>query len=307
MSTFTVHLFGRFQVQHKDQVLDSLNTHKVQELFAYLLLYGKQLHCRETLAALLWDTSSTAQSLKYLRHTLWKLQLVLDRANGAEAGRLFSIDAEWIGLNPEADLWLDLAAFEQASTCTKGIPGQVLDANCAQMLQNAVQLYRGDLLEGWYQDWCLYERERLQNMYLAMLSKLMSYCEAHHEYESGLAYGTRILHYDRAHESTHRQMMRLYYLAHDRTAALHQYERCVAALREELDVKPDKRTVVLYEQIRADQLDDPTLAPVVTQAISTSLPELLNHLNDLRTVLTNVVCRLEQEIQIVELFLSGQH
>jgi len=28
-----------------------------------------------------------------------------------------------------------------------------------------VDLYQGDLLEGWYQDWLLCERERLQNMF----------------------------------------------------------------------------------------------------------------------------------------------
>jgi len=40
-------------------------------------------------------------------------------------------------------------------------------------LQEAVRLSYADLLEGWYQDWCLYERERLQNIYLLILDKLM--------------------------------------------------------------------------------------------------------------------------------------
>jgi hypothetical protein len=34
----------------------------------------------------------------------------------------------------------------------------------AQLLKDAVNLYCGDLLEGWYQDWCLFERERLQSI-----------------------------------------------------------------------------------------------------------------------------------------------
>lgn len=42
-------------------------------------------------------------------------------------------------------------------------------------------------------------------MYLAMLDKLIVYCEAHHKYEAGLACGNRILRYDRARERTHRQ------------------------------------------------------------------------------------------------------
>src|SRR4029079_7650562 len=123
------------------------------------------------------------------------------------------------------------------------------------------------------------------NLYLAMLGKLMGYCEAHHEYETGLTYGACILHYDRAHEQTHRRLMRLNYLAHDRTAALHQYERCVAALDEELDVKPDKRTIALYNQIRADQLDTPTEA---TQTTTSLLPQVLSRLKEFRTVLASL-------------------
>ena len=48
---------------------------------------------------------------------------------------------------------------------------------CAQRRSSPPpSVYRGDLLEGCYQDWCLFERERLQNAYLAMLDKLMVRC-----------------------------------------------------------------------------------------------------------------------------------
>lgn len=101
-----------------------------------------------------------------------------------------------------------------------------------QVIQNAVQLYQGPLLEGWYQDWCLYERERLQSMYLAMLDELMGYCEVRHDYETGLLYGMGIMSYDWARERTHRRLMRLHYLNGDRAAALRQYEQCAVALKE---------------------------------------------------------------------------
>src|SRR5438128_1039451 len=74
-------------------------------------------------------------------------------------------------------------------------PETPLSKNCAGHYWEA--LYRGDLLEGWYSDWCLYERERLQHMYLAMLDKLMEYSESHQEYETGQTYGMRALRYDR--------------------------------------------------------------------------------------------------------------
>ncbi len=305
MSTVAVRLFGKPQMQLGGQVLDSLNTRKSQELLAYLLLYRNRLHCRETLASLLWNKSTTSQSLKYLRQTLWQLQTNLDSTGGNQASNLLQVDSEWVGLNTKTDLWLDVAEFEQAFTQVQGIPGSDLDAKNANMLHNVMPLYRGDLLDSWYQDWCLYERERFRNMYLAMLDKLTGYYESHQEYEIALNYGGRILRYDQARERTHRQLMRLQYLAGDRTAALRQYKHCVALLNKELGVKPAKQTIALYKQIRADQLDGLTPVPVKSgQVTNTLLFNVLGRLKQIQTVLTDTQHQVEQDIEAVEKALN---
>lgn len=253
MPQLSINLFGKVCLRCNGQILVGFDAHKVQELFCYLLLHRDHAHPRELLANLLWSESFTVQSKQYLRQTLWKLQNALDRQSQASNGHLLRVEPDWVDLDSR-DLWLDVAVIEQAYTPAQDTQGRDLDIDRARNLQGAVQLYKGDLLENWYQDWCLYERERLQNIYLAILDKLTSYCEAHEEFETGIVYGTRILFFDRASEHTHRQLMRLQYLAGNRTRALRQYERCIVALDEELSVKPAKSTIALYDQIRADQL-----------------------------------------------------
>lgn len=300
MSTLNVRLFGKLDVRRGDQLLAGLDARKTQELFAYLLLHRKDSHSREALGGLLWGESTTAQSMKYLRNALWQLRNALDSAAASDSGTIVLVDPEWISLNPEADLWFDVAEFESTFALVQGVPGETLDAQRAQALQVAAQLYRGDLLEGWYHDWCLYER--LQNMYLAMLHKLMGCCEARQEYETGLLFGACILRYDRAREQTHRRLMRLHYLAGDRTAALRQYERCVAALREELGVSPAKSTVALYEEIRSDRLAAPSAeqVPASSGAAASRLHDALGRLKQLWSVLAEVQTRMEQDIEAVE-------
>jgi DNA-binding SARP family transcriptional activator len=197
--------------------------------------------------------------------------------------------------------------FDEALARVRGIPGQALEPAHAAVLEEAVQLYRGDLLEGWYQDWCLYERERLQNVYLDMLDKLMAYCEAHQQYEAGAEYGAKILRCDRARERTHWRLMRLRYLAGDRAGALRQYERCVAALDQELGVRPSQRTVALCEQIRADIVVDlafPDDRNLVRQANSAALLSVLEHLKALRATLDSLQVQVDQELQALEEVLS---
>ncbi len=308
MSVLRISLFGKFQVQCDQRTATALGVRKAQHMFCYLLLHPDRPHLRETLADLLWGGNSTTQSKGYLRKALWQLQATLDSRVGPLGYRVLLVEPDWVQLNPEADLWLDVAVFGQAFSSIEGVAGKELDGGCVQTLQNAVSLYQGDLLEGWYQDWCLYERERLKHMHLIMLDKLMGYYEAQHDWESSLAYGTIILRHDRARERTHRWLMRLHHLARDRTAALRQYERCVAALDEELGVRPSQRTQALYQQIRADQLDEPTLAPTEAHAApktaASLLPTVLDRLKRLQAVLNDVQHQVQQGIQAVERALN---
>jgi DNA-binding SARP family transcriptional activator len=256
MDVLNISLFGKFRVTHGENQLPGFEPVKVQELFAYLLLNRARPHPRENLAALLWGDVPTSQSKRYLSKALWQLQTALSlvtAANAPDTDDLLLVDAEWIQLNPTAGYWLDVSVFERAAQLVKDEPGWMLDGERVQRIHEAVQCYRGDLLDGWYQDWCLCERERLQFLYLILLDKLMRFCEAHGEYEAGREFGYRILSLDRAREQTHRQLMRLHYLAGDRTGALRQYQLCKRILKEELDVEPSRRTEDLYEEMRTEK------------------------------------------------------
>jgi DNA-binding SARP family transcriptional activator len=307
MPPLKIRLFGKFSVHREGHPLKGLDSSRVQELLCYLLLHRDRPHPRETLASLLWEASSTAQAKKYLRQAIWQLQNALALPKDQEGEGVLLVEPEWICINPHADVWLDVAFFEDAFTMVRGLPGDEMDPGQARALNMVVQLYQGDLLEGWYQDWCLYERERLQNIWLAILEKLMSYCETHEEYEEGMVYGRCVLRFDRAHERTHRRMMRLQYLAGDRTAALRQYERCDAALDEELGVKPAGNTQGLYQQIFDDSFDRtaPPELSVGTEELSL-LPSVVSRLNQLRRMLTDVKSHVSQDLETINRALDRQ-
>jgi DNA-binding SARP family transcriptional activator len=304
MGEISFQLFGKFRAHRHEREL-YLHALKEQELLSYLLIHRNRPHSREMLAALLWGDSSTEKSKKYLRQALWHLQNCLEPQQEAAGGGVLMLENEWVQLNTEAELWLDVAAFEQAFALAQSVMGGNMSECAVEALQEAVQIYRGDLLEGWYQDWCLFERERLQNVYFLMLDKLMSYCEAHHDYDKGQIYGCLILRHDRARERTHRQLMQLHYNAGDRTAALRQYERCVIALDEELGVKPARMTTALYQQIRTDGGEVAASEPRPLPEDGTgSLIELLSRLRHLQRNLSNVQQQVRQDIKAVEMTLS---
>jgi DNA-binding SARP family transcriptional activator len=148
---------------------------------------------------------------------------------------------------------LDVEAFETTTTLYRHLSGRELSATLALQLEEVVDLYTGDLLQGIYEDWCLFERERLNLLYLDTLGKLIIFHEFRGTYEQGLNYGNRILAFDNTREAVHRHLMRLHWLLGDRNAALVQYKRCVQILRETLNVPPTEVTARLYQQILHDQ------------------------------------------------------
>lgn len=290
MSGLAFRLFGQFTGLVDGQPIDEFGSGKAQELLAYLLVYHDRSHTRERLAEMLWEASSSTTAKKYLRQALWQMQQALPTDGLIENG------PEWIRIAPQAEYQLDVTEFEQAFALARGVPGQELDPDAAAGLERAAAMYRGDLLEGWYSDWCIFERERLQNTWLAMLDKLIAYCEVRQDYEAGLAYGMRVLRSDRARERTHRQLMRLHYLSGDRTGALRQYQRCAQALQEELDVRPSRRTEQLHRQLLED-------------ALTSGQPDHVretrtDRIGELRGMLTHLRRRINDDLDALEHVLT---
>lgn len=309
MPGLKVCLFGKFQVYRGDEAIKGLGIRKVQELLCYLLLHRTRSYPRETLAGMLWGDTSTAQAKKCMRQTLWQMQSALGVQSDLDDERLILVTPDWIQTNTTADLWLDVAELEQAFDHVKGRRGEEFDPHTAQLVRDSVQLYQGDLLEGWYQDWCIYERERLQNIYLAMLEKLMAYHEVQQQYDAALSYGGQLLRYDHAHERTHRRLMSLHYMAGDRAAALRQYQRCVAALQEELDARPSQRTTALYERIQADQQEPALSAAARTPAVpppdASSVHTLFTRLKRHWHALANLERQIREDIDSLERVLRN--
>ena len=250
MPTLNIRLFGQFSVCRDDASLEELIPGKAKELICYLLIHRQRPLVREFLANILWDDCTTEHSMQYLRKALWQLHRTFCKC-AATAEPILQVNSHWVSINPRADIWVDVVEFERfcAGALNPSLPPE---ASRLDLLEAAVNIYRGDLLEGWYQDWCLCDRGRLQNLHLMVLDKLVAHAGANHEYEKGIDYATRILRCDRAHETAHQHLMQLLYLSGDRAGALRQYDNCVTALKEELGVQPSEHIRLLYQQICED-------------------------------------------------------
>lgn len=242
-----IHLFGQLELVGNVRVSPRFPTRKSRELFAYLALNGRRLHSREALAGTFWPESSPTASRKCLRTELWRLRRLFEREGLGDG--LLTVESDRVGLDPHSGVWIDVAAFEECLRPFGGVEGAPTP-EASMRLREAVALYRGELLEGHYEDWCLEARERFHGLFVFALEQLMYFHQRRREWSAALYYGREILRQDSLAEHVHRDLMRCHFEMGNRTAALRQYSRCADLLMAELDVEPMHETSSLYQQIK---------------------------------------------------------
>src|SRR5439155_1987834 len=113
----------------------------------------------------------------------------------------------------------------------------------------------------------LQERERLSEMAMEALARLLQYQRAQGKIAAAIQTARRLLGIDPLQESVHRVLMRLFAQTGRREAALRQYELCVGLLKRELQLEPELATRTLHLEIQAAAAAPPSpvgLAPSVT-------------------------------------------
>ena len=249
MGSLKISLLGVVRIDHEALPNGSQLTRKIKALLGYLALFRRRTHPREVLAGLFWGDSSEDRARNSLRTALWRLRKVLEPHPIPRGTYLSTTPAGEIGLNLDSKYWLDVAVFENQVKRNLAKSPKGPTAADIKELESALRLYQGELLEGFYDEWALAERERLRVLFIKGQIFLLRYYGQRKAFEQALDCGRAILNLDPLREKIHRKMMRLYVLNGQRALALRQYEICRRTLDKELGVPPMDETEVLYTRI----------------------------------------------------------
>lgn len=250
--TLRVQTLGQFAVWRGRQAVDDneWKREKARQLFQLLLVNRGRLMERDEIAARLWPETDSATTLnQQFKVTLNALQQVLEPGRPSRVASLF---VQRLGsaycLNPDAPLWLDVAIFEQL--VEQG--SKASDEPAAlDLYRQAVALYKGDLLPACiYEDWCQGQREHVRQLYLSTASKIAAASLAQGDADAAISLCTQILAIDNCYEAAYQWLIRAYLHKRDFVQARRTYERCVACLKEELEMAPMPETTALYKETR---------------------------------------------------------
>jgi DNA-binding SARP family transcriptional activator len=266
MPTLQIRLLGAFSLQYDDHFISTVTTPRLQSLLAYLALHREVPQQRRHLAFLFWPDTAETQARNNLRQLIHQLRLAFP-----EVEHLLHLDASTVSWRSEAQVRLDVAAFEEALARASEAERRHDAPGTQALLEEADTLYRGALVPSCYDDWIAPERDRLRQVHQQALIQLLSLAEARSDYATAVGYGERLLQLDPLSEDLARTVMRLHATNHDRASALRVYHCIVDTLQRELGVEPDPATRAAYEHLMRQDTGAPTAAETSTFAASAAL------------------------------------
>ncbi len=240
---------GQFKLFQEDIPVEFPAAAGARLLLAYLILHTEQAYPRSVLAEMLAPSQPEPRARHVLSHALWHIRRCLP---GLIEGRDEEIQISSL-ISVQVDA-LEFRALAERCLAKQGNPQSILAD-----LHKATELYRGDLLEGHYEDWVLAEREWLREQYLQVLEGLILALKATLRYEQALNVALRLVNADPLRESAHREVMRLYHYLGRPAAALKQFETCKEVIDRELRQEAEPETQSLAQAISRHAVPVPAL------------------------------------------------
>jgi predicted ATPase/DNA-binding SARP family transcriptional activator len=257
-----IELLGTLRATGDSGSVTRFRTQKAAWLLAFLAHQSNHTHSRDSLIERLWPESTLDSGRNNLSISLNSLRRLLEPP-GISSGSVLIADRTYVRLNPDS-IVTDVAQFEERLHEAERAYGTAAEE---ALLVLAADRYGGPLLPGHYDTWATTERERLANLYLGVLRRLIKHGAAARDWERALNYAWRAVQADPLGEEFHRSLMRLYVAVGRPTAALQQYDELQSQLRSALNAAPASATRELAARIAAELGTDRLTVPRPAQTL----------------------------------------
>lgn len=234
-----IFFLGQFNLKLDGNTI-KIPSRNAQSLLAYLLLNKEKRIRREMIAGVLWPEVEERKARDRLRYAIWQLR--------KGVGDLYiTADKIDIAFNAEADYWFDAGELEGL------IPGE---ASTSQLV-DAAKVYQGELLPGFYDDWIVWERERLAASFEAVVGLLLKRLAAEERWRELVEWAEGWISLGETPEPAFQALMVAHCRLGDIASSVKAYHRCREMLSEHLDVQPSTLTEEMYEQLASGECPQP--------------------------------------------------
>jgi DNA-binding SARP family transcriptional activator len=217
--TLELRLFGCWHLSAPTGVVELGG--REQRLVALLALRGQKP--RSQIAGTLWPDTTDERALTSLRSAVLRVR--------RSASGLLELSHSTLALAP--DVRIDVQEVVRWAAETAGQPTGH-DRWWVNVLRGA------DLLPGWYEDWVVFERERLQLLRLAALESVALHALEGGDHDTALTAALEAVAIEPLRESAHSLVIRAHLVAGNHSDAVLAYRVYCRQLRQGLSLAPSR-------------------------------------------------------------------
>jgi predicted ATPase/DNA-binding SARP family transcriptional activator len=257
-TTMRVQLLGAFRITLGSQTIEESKWRRraASALVKLLALEPSHRLHREQLLNSIWPDLPPSRAANNFHQALYLARRILD-PNKAGKTRWLRIEDNFLILDLNENLWIDVHAFEEATRAARR-------SRDPSVYRRALDLYTGDLLpDDRYEEWALARRAALRQDHLSLLESLAGLYQAAHEHEKAFETYQQLLRIEPIHEDAHARLMELYAQTGRRDVALRQYEIMRETLRRELGVEPTAASQHIHRQILTGEIQPLPARPAI--------------------------------------------
>ncbi|MFH1277599.1 MAG: BTAD domain-containing putative transcriptional regulator [Candidatus Eisenbacteria bacterium] len=252
-SPLRIYALGPLRVEGGGRCLElgDWKSARALRLFQLLLVHRFRWVPRDQLIETLWPDGDPAKGTNNFRQTIHLLRRVL-RSGGedAKSSPYILVHNESCRLEAGEGARYDVAEFEETIRLAEESRRSSVPEEANRLLRRAIEIYRGPFLaESPYEEFAADDRERLRDLFLRGLERLVSTLFEETRWEEAAAYARRGLAEDPYEEEFHFHLAAAHERLGHKQEALAAYHRYEEMMIRELDLLPSERMKKLADRI----------------------------------------------------------
>jgi LuxR family maltose regulon positive regulatory protein len=227
---------------------DAWTTRRARDILCFIASRSHHRTPKDTIIDTFWRDTDLKAVEKNFHPTMSHVRKALNSNQPLKQNFLVYRDGDY-QLNPEFSYCIDTEEFDRLIADGESARRERDLERCIACYEKAVALYRGEFMQGSYEEWVDEQRSYYREQYLRLLEALAGVAEKKTDWARSMDLAQRILHVDPFREDIHCMVMRSQAALGNRVAVKEQYETLRGLLQKELGVDPAMQTQKTYHEL----------------------------------------------------------
>ena len=227
---------------------DAWTTKRARDILCFIASRRHRRASKDVIIDTFWGEADFEVVEKNFHPTISHIRKALNSNQPLKQNFLLYRDGDY-QLSPNFSYWIDTEEFERFVAEGETARRARAFDQCIAAYEKAIALYRGEFMQGSYEDWVEEQRSYYREQYLRMLEALAAVAQKVEDWPRALDLAQQILRDDPFREDIHCMMMRAQAATGNRAAIKEHYETLRRLLHKELNVEPAAETQKVYKEL----------------------------------------------------------